>query len=130
MKAQGDGFMLAFTSSRAGFACAIEMQRALDGHAPENSDERLRVRVGVHSGAMIQDGQDYFGRNVILAARIADHARGGEILVSEELRDYTHGSSARFLPPQKLALKGLAGTHTVYPVDWRGELGRRLGSTS
>ena len=122
VKAQGDGFMLAFTSSRAGFACAIEMQRALDGHAPENSDERLRMRVGVHSGAMIQDGQDYFGRNVILAARIADRARGGEILVSEELRDYTaRGSSARFLPPQQLALKGLSGTHTVYPVDWRGE---------
>ena len=124
VKAQGDGFMLAFTSSRAGFACAIEIQRALDGHALEDSDERLRVRVGVHSGFMIQDGQDYFGRNVILAARIADRARGGEILVSEELRDYTaQGSTVPFLPPQQLALKGLSGTHTVYPVDWRGESG-------
>ena len=120
VKAQGDGFMLAFMSSRAALACAIEMQHALDGYALENPDERLRVRVGLHSGFMIQDGQDYFGRNVILAARIADRARGGEIIVSEQLREYTAGDdrAPQFLPPQQLALKGLSGTHTVYPVDW------------
>jgi hypothetical protein len=42
--------------------------------------------------------------------------------VSEELKEFTaSGGASRFLPPQQLALKGLSGTHTVYPVDWRGE---------
>ena len=115
VKAQGDGFMLAFSSSRAGFACAIEIQRALDGHALEDSDERLRVRVGVHSGFMIQDGQDYFGRNVILAARIADRARGGEILVSEELRDYAAQGSDGAVPAAAAAgAEGVVGdTHRL-----------------
>ena len=120
VKAQGDGFMLAFSSARSALRCAVEAQRALERHGCRHPEDHVRVRMGLHSGFMIADGPDYFGRNVILAARIADRARGGEILVSAELRDFVSGvEDMPFLPGHELALKGLQGTHLVYPVDWR-----------
>jgi class 3 adenylate cyclase len=124
VKSQGDGFMLAFMSSRAGLRCAVEMQESLERHGVEHSDDRVRIRIGAHAGFMVQEGPDYFGRNVILAARIADRARGGEVLVSEPLKDFVEPTEeTRFLPAQDLALKGLSGTHRVYPVDWRASAG-------
>jgi class 3 adenylate cyclase len=121
VKAQGDGFMLAFQSSRNGVACAIEIQRALEAYAADHPEHAPRVRVGLHSGYAIQEDSDFFGLNVILAARIADRARGGEILASEQLREFVHADpTLQFLEGQDLALKGLGGRHTVYPVVWRG----------
>jgi class 3 adenylate cyclase len=118
VKAQGDGFMLAFTSSRAGLRCAIEMQQRIASRGDEDGDRRIRIRIGLHSGFVIEEEHDYIGRNVILAARIADRARGGEVLVSERLKEFVEPSDdIRFLPAQDLALKGLSGTHRVYPVN-------------
>lgn len=76
-------------------------------------DERVRVRMGMHVGEVIEEEGDFFGRSVILAARIAAQARGGEILVSEALRE--HGpSDCDFHGERELELKGLAGAHRVY----------------
>jgi class 3 adenylate cyclase len=119
VKAQGDGFMLAFTSSRAALMCAVDIQRTLAANSAA-SKHRIRVRIGLHSGFMIYEEADYIGRNVILAARIADQACGDEILVSSDLKEFVEASApARFLEPRSLELKGLSGVHRAYPVDWR-----------
>ena len=120
VKHQGDGFMLAFTSARAGLRCAIDIQRRMTGFSAAQSEATMRVRIGLHSGFMIADGDDFVGRSVILAARIADRARGGEILVSDMLKDYVSTDpSFSFQDGQQLSLKGLSGMHTVHPVGWR-----------
>jgi class 3 adenylate cyclase len=117
VKSQGDGFMVAFASSHAGLRCAIDLQRAL---ADPDADPPLRVRVGVHAGLVILDRDDFFGRNVVLAARIADDATGGEILVSETLKQQTETDpSFAFEPLGERSFKGLKGTHQVYRVPWR-----------
>ncbi|HEU4759168.1 MAG TPA: protein kinase, partial [Dehalococcoidia bacterium] len=81
VKSEGDGFMLAFQSARRALECALDIQRAL---ATRNNatEEPLRVRMGLHTGEAIKEGEDFFGRNVIMAARVASQACGGEILVS------------------------------------------------
>ncbi len=85
VKSQGDGFMLAFPDPLAALECAVEVQRDFAGRdVPE--EELVRVRMGLHVGEVIEEGGDFFGRSVILAARIAAQARGGEVLISEELR--------------------------------------------
>jgi class 3 adenylate cyclase len=120
VKSQGDGFMLAFPSSRAGLRCAIDIQRTLALRNEKESENRIRVRIGLHAGFMIQEGRDYIGRNVILAARIADKACGGEILVSAQLKEFVEPTApAPFLGPRALELKGLSGPHWAHPVDWR-----------
>jgi class 3 adenylate cyclase len=120
VKNQGDGFMLVFPESDRALECAAAIQRALrEGEAVEG--ERVRVRIGMHAGEAISEDGDFFGRSVIVAARIAAQASGGEILVSEELKSRAEGGdcdSVDFDDGREIELKGLAGTHRVYRADW------------
>jgi class 3 adenylate cyclase len=122
VKNQGDGFMLVFPSPTGALLCAIEVQRALAEHAAEHPDEAIRVRMGLHTGEAIAEEGDFFGRNVVLAARIAAQARGGEILVSGALREQAEGEDGlSFDEGRELELKGMAGTHTVHRAEWEAE---------
>ena len=121
VKSQGDGFMLAFSSAHSALYCAMEVERALAGRSGPSSAEQPKVRIGVHSGFVIADAEDFYGRNVVLAARIADTARGGEVLVSGAVKEYTESDrSLEFEHRGEFRLKGLTGEHDVYAVLWEG----------
>ncbi|MEX2457634.1 MAG: adenylate/guanylate cyclase domain-containing protein, partial [Actinomycetota bacterium] len=118
-KAQGDGFMLAFASAREALHCAIGIQRALAARDPGAGPE-LRVRVGLHTGEAIKEADDFFGKAVILAARIAAEARGSEILASSLVRELVeHTGEFSFEDPTDTELKGLAGMYRLSAVRWR-----------
>jgi class 3 adenylate cyclase len=127
VKSQGDGFMLVFSDPRRAVDCAVAIQRDL-AEREVGDGERIRVRMGLHAGEAIREEGDFFGRSVILAARIAAQARGGEILVSEALREMVEPNGDRgddgsddelsFDAGRELELKGLAGTHRVFRTDW------------
>ncbi len=117
----GDGFLLAFSSARRGLDCAVAIQKRFAEYNEKHSDEPLRVRMGLHTGETIRDANKFFGRAVILAARIAAHARGGEILVSSLFRELTQrDSELPFGNVREVELKGLAGAHGVCAVGWDG----------
>jgi class 3 adenylate cyclase len=123
VKAQGDGFMLAFASAREALHCAIGIQRALTTRDPEAGPE-LRVRIGLHTGEAIKEADDFFGKAVILAARFAAEARGSEILVSSLVRELVeHTGEFAFEDPTDTELKGLAGMYRVSAVRWREDAG-------
>ncbi len=114
--------MLAFASARRALLCAMAIQRAFAEHAQEHPDEAVRVRMGLHTGEAIKEADDFFGKNVILAARIASRARGGEILVSPLLKDLTEsGGDISFDAGRDVNLKGLAGRRRLFGVIWRTE---------
>jgi len=116
---QGDGFLLAFSSARRALHCAIGIQRAMASHSASNPEQPLRVRIGLHTGEALREADKFFGRTVILAARIAAQAKAGEILVSALLRELTHSSGdVRFGSDRRLTLKGIVEPQQVYPVDW------------
>jgi len=127
VKNQGDGFMLVFPDSARALRCAAAIQ--LELAVTELAEgERLRVRMGLHAGEVISEEGDFFGRSVILAARIAAAAAGGEILVSDELRERAvrggaeagdGGAEVEFDAGSEIELKGLAGTHRVHRAEWR-----------
>jgi class 3 adenylate cyclase len=114
VKNQGDGFMIAFADPADAVRCSVAVQQALHEH-PERYDG-IRVRIGAHAGSSVRRGDDLFGRNVAMAARIADLACGGEILVSHELRGAIDDLDITFEAPAEVELKGLRGTQTVYSV--------------
>jgi adenylate cyclase len=79
----------------------------------------VRIRVGVHTGEVIAEGGDIFGRHVMLAARVAGHAHGGEILVSSLVREIASArGDLQFGEPRTVELKGLEGEHGVFPLVW------------
>ena len=60
-----------------------------------------------------------FGKAVIIAARIASHARGGEIVVSARVKELAEESGEfRFGTGRAATLKGLAGTYEVFEITW------------
>jgi adenylate cyclase len=114
VKGQGDGFMLAFPAIGAAAACAVAIQRALsDGWA----GVPVAVRIGMHRGNAKAEGGDFFGRTVVVAARVASAAAGGEILASEVVHDGL-GGAFPVGRSRSLSLKGLAGEHSVFPLLW------------
>ena len=74
VKTESGVSMCSFASAHAGLHSAIELQQAFTS-AP--------LRIGLHSGFVMADATEFFGRNVVLAARIAEFAQPGQILVSE-----------------------------------------------
>lgn len=118
VKNQGDGFMIAFGDAVQAVLCSIGVQRALDGESERR--QAIRVRIGIHMGRSVRRGDDLFGRNVAMAARVADEAGGGEILITEPVRDAVEGRPDIALdPPREVDLKGLRGSHDVFPVRGR-----------
>jgi class 3 adenylate cyclase len=119
VKTMGDGFMVAFQSAKKGLDCAIAIQRAFADHNSSHG-EHVKVRIGLHAGEAIKDGDDFYGKNVILASRVAGKAVGGEILVSSLLRQLVESSTdaALFGEPREVELKGLAGAHTLFAIGW------------
>jgi class 3 adenylate cyclase len=116
VKSQGDGFMIAFAHPEEAVLCSIDIQRAL-----RKQPNRIRVRIGIHSGKSVRRGDDLFGRNVAMAARVAGEANGDEVLVSEPVRDacvdHAGETDIAFDEGRDVALKGFSGTHRLYAVD-------------
>jgi adenylate cyclase len=100
----GDGVMVHFRAPAAAVLAAVEMVAVLgrQGLPP--------AHVGIHAGPVIFQEGDYFGRTVNLAARIAEYARPGEVLVSQEVVDAANAAPVTFTDIGPVELKGVPGT--------------------
>jgi adenylate cyclase len=117
VKSQGDGFMIAFARAEQAVRCGIDIQQALQRDEQRKRRNGIRVRIGIHMGRSVRRGDDLFGRNVAMAARVAGQAGGGEILVSEAVRDAVSDYDDISIDEGRDAeLKGFAGTHRLYAV--------------
>jgi adenylate cyclase len=117
VKSQGDGFMIAFARAEQAVRCGIDMQDALHKDAQRKRQNGIRVRIGIHMGRSVRRGDDLFGRNVAMAARVAAEAVGGEVLVSNTVRDALRDcDDLAFDGGRDAELKGFAGTHRLYAV--------------
>ena len=114
----GDGFMMCFRSARSALAFITDAQRALAAHEAANPLDGLRVRAGVHTGeAVLGDDGELFGRHVVMAARIADQAGGGEILVSSLVREIVEPrADIVFGESRSTTLEGLHGEHLLHRI--------------
>ena len=113
VKTQGDGFMMVFGSPADAVDAAMSIQSESAGSARRRRTP-VRVRVGIHEGPAIAKDGDYFGRAVAIAARVAAHAEGGQVLVTtpvvDALQDYEVESCGEY------ELRGLGGIHELWAV--------------
>lgn len=111
IKTLGDGTMAAFPTARNAADAAIGIERA-------EADSGFRVRIGIHTGEAISVGGDYAGFAVAKAARVTSAAAGREILVSSATRELVSRFGYEFDTERIAELKGLDGTHHLYPLRW------------
>jgi len=116
---QGDGFLLAFPDPAQALLCAASIQQQCAEYSRRHPQEPIRVRIGLHCGTPIKEGDRFFGITVILAARIASMAAGGEILVSETMHQVLAADGRfAFVEQREAELKGLSGRHRMHRLDW------------
>jgi class 3 adenylate cyclase len=120
LKTMGDGFMASFASATRALESAIAMQRAFAAHN-QSAPEPILVRVGLNAGEPIAEEADLFGTAVIEAARIASAAKGGEILVSDVVRQLAKGKDFLFADRGEVALRGFEEPVRLYEVRWQEE---------
>jgi class 3 adenylate cyclase len=113
----GDGFFAAFVNARSALDCAVAIQRALADHRRAHGFAPA-VRIGVHAAKATRRGQDYSGKEVHKAARIAALAGGGEIMASVETASDADPAIS-VLDAREVALKGVAEPVEVVRIQWR-----------
>ena len=119
VKTMGDGFMAVFSSARTAIACAIDIQRGLQGFDWTDTDLNPKVRIGINVGETIKEEGDFFGSAVVQAERIMGHASGGKILVSDLFRQMAGPSTNwTFIDSGFRTLKGYTEEVRLYEVRW------------
>ena len=99
----GDGVMFYFQDPGEGVLAALDM---VEGVATQALPP---ARVGIDAGPVIFQEGDYYGRTVNIAARIAEYARPGEVLVSQEVVDAAERTPVTFTAIGAVELKGVSG---------------------
>jgi class 3 adenylate cyclase len=114
---EGDGFFVAFETASAAITCATEIQRRLAAHRIEHGFAP-HVRIGVHTAEALQRGDDYAGKGIHAAARIAAVGGANDIVASAET---VEGGEINVTTsdPRELQLKGLAAPVRVVTIKWR-----------
>jgi predicted ATPase/class 3 adenylate cyclase len=132
----GDAFGVAFHRAADAIAWARELQAAM-GREPWPGGVDLRLRIGVHTGETQERQKGYFGPAVIVAARLAAAAHGGQTLVSGVTSVLLDGSDLRDLGTFRL--DGVVAEQRIFQLGdaehpplrtearRRGNLPRRLG---
>jgi len=113
----GDGFMVAFDSTRRALACALSIQEALLERAKSEPERAMRLRIGLNVGEVLERHGHPFGAAVNAAARIGAVAKGGEVVVSDAVRQLagtTPGIS--FRDRGRFRLKGFQERWRLYEV--------------
>ncbi len=110
----GDGVMLFFPNPGPGVAAALEMAAGVvEAGLPP-------AHVGLHAGPVIFQEGDYYGQTVNVASRIAEYARPGEVLVSQEVVDASGGADVVFREIGPVELKGVSGAMRLHAAHRPG----------
>ncbi len=119
----GDGVFLCFPTVDGAVDAVTELERSISAdNAGRSSDHQLRIRIGIHYGAVLTDGVVVTGDPVNSCARVAQSARPGEIRLTREafrnLSDAGDRLLCRPLPPGEVAVMDRLTAELVV-LDWR-----------
>ena len=117
VKRLGDGAMAVFSDAEQAVSAALEAQRQISKIEVEGY--RPAQRAGVHKGTPRKVKGDFLGVDVNIAARVGDCAEGGEVLVSEPVREALDKRRFRFGRSRELDAAGAPADLTVCSVKRR-----------
>lgn len=104
----GDGGMFLFREPANAVFAGLEMVET----APRLGLPPMHI--GIHTGPVVFQDGDVYGRTVNLASRVASHARAGEVLATDETASRSRETSVHFEPLAPVALKGVEAPVTLH----------------
>jgi adenylate cyclase len=122
VKTIGDAFLVEFPSALEAALCAIDVQSTVHSRNLERG-EKLQVRIGIHVGDVIHQGNDVLGDAVNIASRIEPLATPGGICISEQVQDHVKNKIPYPLTKTQVGqLKNVKEPISVYRVvlPWEG----------
>lgn len=130
VKNLGDGLMVVFGSASAALSCAVAMQQGVE-LSGRRLNSPLGLRVGIASGEVSREDDDYFGDPVIEASRLCAQCSGGQILVTELAR-LTAGrrNPHPIRAVGSIELKGFPDPVDVVEIVWEPLSDARLESSA
>lgn len=117
-KTTGDGFLAVFVSAVQAVSSAIAIQQAM-----RERDDGLSLRIGIHQGEVVSEGDDFLGDGVVIASRLESLADPGGIYISGRVREDVAGKLA--LNVEDLGtpeLKNIAQPIPVFRVHLHGQV--------
>lgn len=116
VKSLGDGTLSIFSSAQEALRAAIQMQETVSSVIEE---PHLGLRIGIHTGDVVQARGDFFGAVVNKAARITAAAAAGEILVSDATGAMVGRTpDFRFSKTVSVPFRGFEGQHVIHQLEW------------
>jgi adenylate cyclase len=130
VQAIGDELMCRFPNAEAACAAAITMQQCVARHQSD-APLAVKVRIGLHWGEALREGNNLYGDAVNTAARLAHIAQGGQIMTTEcVIAQARRSVGGRWRPIGALPLKGKETPIPVCEILWEPEdLADRLAAT-
>lgn len=116
----GDGVLAMFRSTRKALACATSIQQWVRRHNAKNPSGAFLLRIGLHTGEVLSRDGKLFGAAINATARITAKAHGGEIVVSETLKQLVGSApDVTFKKRGRVTLKGFPERWVLYDVVWQ-----------
>jgi pimeloyl-ACP methyl ester carboxylesterase len=110
IKSLGDGFLATFDGPVRGVRCAAEIAKGI-------KDLGIRIRVGLHAGECVEMGTDIGGVTVHVAARVADAAGAGEVLITDAVKGLVAGAGISVLDRGTRTLKGVPDPQRLFALQ-------------
>ena len=115
LRTVGDASLARFEDADAAFRAAVAIQQA-------HQDSPLSVRVGFHSGPVIEDKGDVYGNAVNIAARIASFARVNEITTSGgSVKNLSEAYRSHATLLKQSDIRGVEDTVDIFRINWQSD---------
>jgi len=110
VKTTGDGILATFDAPTRALRCAFGLQESL---APLG----LEIRAAIHTGEVELREGDVGGIGVHIASRALAEAGGGDVVVTQTVRDLATGTDLRFEPRGAVSLRGVPGQWQLFEAS-------------
>ncbi len=118
VKTTGDGFLAEFPSALNALHCSLAIQKQISSHNDVNPElEKIKLRIGIHLGEVVEKDGDIYGDGVNIASRIEPQSDVGGVCVSGAIKAQVQNKiNATFQPIHVGSLKGLNHQIEIFKV--------------
>jgi len=119
VKTIGDGVMASFKKPENALKTAIAIQQVFENERQRDSDFKIKVRIGIHSGQAIIEAKDIYGDAVNIAARVESHCKADEILASNSTAAKVKKKDFKLTKMGSFTPKGKKTPIAIYNCNWK-----------